>query len=188
MEQALLKTTNSTVSNPLDALVSTFEQEVIPTMLAAHPAANFNWQGNTQELAIEYARALIGTGCTGKNIRDAVDAMRTRSTYEKHPPNAQEFMIMCLHAKGMPTIENCLSEMEYQRKENYGKAKTWAEPLSYWLNAAVSQSRRMLPHSQWLKEVKKHYTELAVKYAKGQLAEIPQLLEHKVQPAYMRYM
>lgn len=170
------------------SLAATFVSAVLPAMAAAHPSADFNWRGNTQAFAQEYAQAVVGTGCTGKHIRDAVELMRKRSAYERQPPNPTQFKIMCLQAKGLPTLDQCLVEMDQQRQRNYGKDKQWSCAFVYWLNAAISPSRKQLPHEKWLKTAERYYTDLADQYARNELADIPLLVEHQQEPAYKRYL
>tara|TARA_B100000700_G_scaffold161345_1_gene178671 strand:- start:33335 stop:33907 length:573 start_codon:yes stop_codon:yes gene_type:complete len=176
-------------SDTLKALAGTFISSVLPAMAAAHPSADFNWRGNTQAFAQEYAKALIGTGCTGRHIREAVDAMKVRSAYERQPPNAQEFKILCLQAKGMPTIDECIDEIDRQRREHYGKRhKEWSSPFVYWLNVSVAAPRRIMSEAQWRKLARRKYSELAEVYARNEIRDIPVPVECKLEPPYMRYL
>ena len=183
-----MKQIGPTNTDALKALISTFVSSVLPAMAAAHPSANFNWRGNTQAFAKEYAQVLVGTGCTGKHIREAVEAMRVRSGYERNPPNAQEFKILCLQSKGMPTLESCIAEIDRERIEHFGHDKQWSCSFVYWLNAATAAARRQLSHDKYMQLARRHYAELAERYARNELADIPLQIEHKAEPAYLRYL
>lgn len=171
-----------------DALVKLIGAEVLPALKAYYPASDFNWRGNLSLFANEYAKQISGMGIIAKHVRAALEMARLRSTTERHAPNPVEFKIMCLQARGMPTLELCIEEINRQRIENYGKEKTWSEPLVYWLNQQTAMARANLSDSSWQKLLSEKYTLLADKYGKGELQPIPLRIEHNTAPAYTRYL
>lgn len=170
-----------------DVLVKLISDEVLPSLKAYYPNSDFNWRGNLVLFANEYAGQLYGMGIIAKHVRAALDMARLLSTSERHAPNPIEFKILCLQAKGMPTLDSCMGEINEQRIKNYGKDKDWSEPLVYWLNQQIAAARATLTDSAWKKMAKNRYTELADKYGKGELGPIPLKIEYNAPPAYLRY-
>lgn len=169
-------------------LVKIIGDEVLPSLKAYYPNSDFNWRGNLALFANEYAGQLYGMGIVAKHVRMALEAARIRSATERHAPNPLEFKILCLHARGMPTLEQCMSEINEQRIRNYGKDKEWSEPLVYWLNQQIAAARADLTDSAWQKMAKNRYTELAEIYGKGELSPIPMRIEYTAPPAYLKYV
>lgn len=170
-----------------DVLVKLVSNEVLPALKAYYPNSDFNWRGNIMLFANEYAGQLYGMGIIAKHVRIALEASRLRSATERHAPNPIEFKILCLHARGMPTLEQCMREINEQRIKNYGKDKEWSEPLVYWLNQQIAAARATLADNSWQKMAKDKYTKLADKYGKNELSPIPLKLEYNEPPAYLKY-
>ena len=169
-------------------LIKIIGDEVLPGLKAYYPNSDFNWRGNLALFANEYASQLYGMGIVAKHVRMALDAARLRSATERHAPNPIEFKILCLQARGMPTLEQCIAEMNEQRIKNYGKDKEWSEPLVYWLNQQIAAARATLADSSWQKMAKDRYTKLADKYGKNELSPIPLKIEFNEPPAYSKYV
>ena len=181
-------TLNQSQRCPDQALASLIGGEILPALRAYYPASDFNWRGNLEQTAIEYANQLFGMKFLVKEIRAALNLARTRSVSERHAPNPIEFKILCLHARGMPTLAQCMAEINDQRIKNYGKDKEWSEPLVYWLNQSIAAARVNLTDSAWQKMAKEKYTNLAELYGKGELSPIPLKLEYSAPPAYLKYV
>lgn len=183
-----ISTANQSQGYAEQSLASLIGGEILPALRAYYPASDFNWRGNLEQTATEYANQLFGMKFLVKEIRAALDLARLRSVSERHAPNPIEFKILCLQARGMPTLEQCMSEINEQRIKNYGKSKEWSEPLVYWLNQQIAAARVNLPDTAWQKMAKDRYTKLADKYGKNELSPIPLKIEHTAQPAYLKYV
>lgn len=170
-----------------NAIVKVIASEVLPSLKAYYPSSDFSWRGNLMMFANEYAKQIFGMNILVVHVRAALESARLRSTSERHAPNPLEFKILCLHARGMPTLEQCMSEINEQRIRNYGKDKEWSEPLVYWLNQQIAAARATLADSAWQKMAKNRYTELAEVYGKGELSPIPRRIEYTAPPAYLKY-
>ncbi|TVU79877.1 hypothetical protein FQP85_22045 [Pseudoalteromonas neustonica] len=182
----------STIHNPdkrqdNDVLVKVVSNEVLPAFKAYYPSSDFSWRGNLMMFANEYAKQLYGMNILVVHVRAALESARLRSATERHPPNPIEFKVLCLHARGMPTLEQCMSEINEQRIKNYGENKEWSEPLVYWLNQQIAGARATLADNSWQKMAKNRYTELAEIYGKGELSPIPLKIEYNAPPAYLKY-
>lgn len=182
-----ISTINQSQRCPDQSLASLIGGEILPALRAYYPASDFNWRGNLEQTAKEYANQLFGMKFLVKEIRAALNLARLRSVSERHAPNPLEFKILCLHARGMPTLEQCMSEINEQRIRNYGQDKEWSEPLVYWLNQQIAAARATLADSAWQKMAKNRYTELAEVYGKGELSPIPLKIEYNAPPAYLKY-
>ncbi|TMO16753.1 hypothetical protein CWB59_12605 [Pseudoalteromonas sp. S326] len=169
-------------------LVKIIGGEVLPALKAYYPNSDFNWRGNLTLFANEYASQLYGMGIIAKHVRMALESARIRSATERHAPNPIEFKILCLQARGMPTLERCMQEINEQRIKNYGKDKEWSDPLIYWLNQQIAAARATLADNAWQKMAKDRYTNLADKYGKGELEPIPLKIEFNEPPAYLKYV
>ncbi|WP_125782882.1 replication protein P [Pseudoalteromonas rubra] len=176
----------------LEALVNVLSNEVLPELKAYYPKAEFHWRGDMLTIAKEYARQLSGLGITVGDIRKTLPMAKTRAATESYPPNPIEFRHMCLHTVGMPTLDECMAEIELLRTGEFGPKrqgqKIWSCPFVYWLSANTSGSRAHMSDPQWRKLVKLSYSKLADKFAAGEIQPIPRLLESNPQPAYMKYM
>ena len=171
-----------------DVLVKLISDEVLPSLKAYYPNSDFNWRGNLMLFANEYAKQLYGMGIIAKHVRAALEMARLLSTSERYAPNPIEFKILCLQSRGMPTLAQCMAEINDQRIKNYGKDKEWSEPLVYWLNQSIAAARANLTDSAWQKMAKEKYTKLAELYGKGELNPIPLKLEYSAPPAYLKYV
>lgn len=174
--------------SPYESLVRLLSGEVLPALKAYYPSSDFSWRGNLRQAANEYANQLIGLGVTAKEVKQALAEARIRSTSERHEPSPLEFKILCLQAKGMPTFERCMKEINDQRIKNYGKDKEWSEPLVYWLNQQIAAARADLSDSAWKKLAMRRYTELSELYGKAELSPIPLKVEYNAPPAYLKYL
>lgn len=169
------------------ALASIVGGEVLPALRVYYPNSDFVWRGDIKIIANEYALQLSGLGVTAANVRGALDKSRLRSSSERYAPTPIEFKVLCLQSKGMPTLEACIEEINELRITRYGLEKTFSSPMVYWLNQKTAASRAKLADHSWQKLLSSRYTELADLYGKGELPEIPKMVEHVQQPAYMKY-
>ena len=188
MNNQLSTLSNDSKPQANSVLVKIIGGEVLPALKAYYPNSDFNWRGNLTLFANEYASQLYGMGIIAKHVRMALEAARIRSASERHAPNPIEFKILCLQARGMPTLERCMQEINEQRIKNYGKDKEWSEPLIYWLNQQIAAARATLADNAWQKMAKDRYTNLADKYGKGELEPIPLKIEFNEPPAYLKYV
>lgn len=182
-----LQTAGQQVNPQVSSLVKIIGTEVLPALKAYYPSSDFNWKGSLSTFAKEYASQIHGTGVTSANIRAALELARVRSSTERYAPNPIEFKILCLHASGMPTFDQCMAEINHQRDVSYGKDKVWSGPLVYWLNQKTASSRATMLAGSWNKKCLECYAILADKYAKKELEPIPLRIEMKAQPAYLKY-
>lgn len=174
---------NSVVSSqvpPSPALVKVLLDEVLPVLQQYFVSANFDWKGQLEQTAREYAACLAGKELTASHIRKALDACKALSLSSKLAPNPVSFMLLCLQAKGMPTLAQVLDEMQFNRVHRYGKPKRWQSALAYWLSAAVCADYGRVSESELNKRLNERYHALALDWAAGTLPQIPLFIEHKV--------
>jgi hypothetical protein len=176
------------VKQPINlSLVAVMTRDVLPVLQTYFSSSNFDWKGNLDVVANEYAEQLTGCNIAKKHITLALSECKALGANQKKAPNPMEFKIMCLQAAGMPTLDDAMQEVNFNRIHRYGKDKEWSQPFVYWLNQRISIKRNEYTDAAWQRFAAKQYSELAVKFAKGEIKPIPLRLEHKVQPAFERY-
>ncbi len=178
---------NDTDRKPTEALVKLITDEVLPALKAYYPNSDFTWRGNLLAIANEYAMQLYGLGVIAKHVRAALNVARLLSTTEKYAPNPIEFKLLCLQSRGMPTLDQCMHEINQQRIQKYGQDKEWSEPLVYWLNQKIAAARANMSDSAWQKLAKHQYTLLGELYGRGELDPIPLKIANNEPPAYLKY-
>lgn len=179
-------TSNEPAIKPIDGLVRELLANVLPVLQQYFASANFDWRGNLPGVAAQYATELAGKKITANAIRIALESAKTLSLTTKQVPNPRAFMLMCLHARGMATLEQCIAMIEHERNVNYGKNKTWRSPLAYWLNQETFAMREK-PAAVYQKCLAERYSDLAIKWAAGELKPVPLLLEYQERPRFEAY-